>query len=219
MNLTASLLLDLVLLLLLVLFFVQGLRRGFILTLCSLLAVFVALAGGWYLASHYVQPVQDVLEPKLLERLIPDRPEVSEEGDGEAQSIAESVQDQVEDAARTAQTAVMVRQAKALAALTAKVLLFLAGFVGVLLIWLLLCHALNLVTKLPGLNALNKAMGGILGLVKGLILLLVLQWLLCDTLALIPDQVAEGSYVLSVLTVIRDLPAAIVSGNTQGFPA
>lgn len=219
MSLTASLLLDLVLLLLLILFFVQGFRRGFVLTLCSLLAVFVALAGGWYLAAHYVQPVQDILEPKLLERLAPDLPEAPGEGDGEAQSVAESVQKQVEDAARAAQTAVMVQQAKALAALTARVLLFLAGFVGVLLVWLLLCHGLDLVAKLPGLNALNKAMGGILGLMKGLVLLLVLQWLLCDTLALIPDQVAEGSYVLSALTAIRDLPAAVVSGNTPVIPA
>ena len=38
MTLTASLLLDLVLLVILVLFFVQGIRRGFVLTLCSLRA-------------------------------------------------------------------------------------------------------------------------------------------------------------------------------------
>ncbi len=54
MTLTASLLLDLVLLVILVLFFVQGIRRGFVLTLCSLLAVILALIGGWYLAQHYL---------------------------------------------------------------------------------------------------------------------------------------------------------------------
>ena len=47
MTLTASLLLDLVLLVILVLFFVQGIRRGFVLTLCSLLAVILALIGIW----------------------------------------------------------------------------------------------------------------------------------------------------------------------------
>ena len=52
MTLTASLLLDLVLLGLLVVFFLVGYQRGLILTLCSLLAVVLSFAGGWYLATH-----------------------------------------------------------------------------------------------------------------------------------------------------------------------
>ena len=51
MTLTASLLLDLVLLGLLVVFFLVGYQRGLILTLCSLLAVVLSFAGGWYLAT------------------------------------------------------------------------------------------------------------------------------------------------------------------------
>ena len=209
MNLTASLLLDIVLALLLVWSVVQGFRRGFILTLCSLLAVFIALAGGWYLASHYAVPVQETLEPIIIQRMVPDRPEEALDHSGDAQSLAESVQEQVENAAQAAQDAVIVQQAKAVAALTAKVLMFLAGFVGVLLIWLLLCHALDLVAKLPGLNFLNRAMGAVLGLIKGLILLLVLRWLLCDALHLIPEQVAEGSYVLSFLSTFLAVPDTI----------
>ena len=209
MNLTASLLLDIVLALLLVWSVVQGFRRGFILTLCSLLAVFIALAGGWYLASHYADPVQETLEPVIIRRMVPDRPEESMDQSGDAQPLAESVQEQVENAAQAAQNALIVQQAKAIAALTAKVLMFLAGFVGVLLIWLLLCHALDLVAKLPGLNFLNRAMGAVLGLIKGLILLLVLRWLLCDALHLIPEQVAEGSYVLSFLPTFLAVPDTI----------
>ena len=209
MNMTASLLLDIVLVLLLALSVVQGVRHGFILTLCSLLAVFVALAGGWYLASHYAQPFQEVLEPMIIERIAPDRADAASEQSGETQSLAESVQEQVEEAAQEAQTALMVQHAKALAAMTSKGLLFLAGFVGVLVIWLILCHALDLVAKLPGLHFLNKAMGGVLGLVKGLILLLVLRWFLCDALHLIPVEITEGSYVLSFLSSLLALPDGI----------
>ena len=206
MNLTASVLLDIVLILLLVLTVVQGFRRGFILTLCSLLAVFIALAGGWYLAAHYAQPVQEFLEPKIIEHMMPDRPEEAADRSGEASSLAESVQEQVENAAQSAQTAFMVQQAKAIAALAAKVLLFLAGFIGVLVIWLVLCRALDLVARLPGLHFLNKAMGAVLGLVKGLILLMVLRWLLCDALHVIPAEIAEESYVLSFLSGSLTLP-------------
>ncbi len=200
MNVTAALLLDLVLLLLLVLFFVQGVRRGFILTLCSLLAVFLALAGGWFLADQYAQPVQEALEPMILERLVPDR---HEKDDGElGLTPAGSVQEQVEEAAQLAQTAFLTQQAKAVAGMAARVILFLAGFVGVLLIWFILCHALDLVAKLPGLNLVNKVLGGALGLVKGLILLMVLRWLLCDVFQVIPDQVSRDSYLLSFLAAI-----------------
>lgn len=61
-------------------------------------------------------------------------------------------------------------------------LLFLAGFFGVLILWLILCHTLNLVAKLPGLHLLNKLLGGLLGLIKGLLLLMVARWILCDLL-------------------------------------
>ena len=67
---TVSLLLDLVLLGLLVYFFVMGVRRGLILSLCSLLAVLLALLGGWYLATHWSQPLEDRLEPVILESLL-----------------------------------------------------------------------------------------------------------------------------------------------------
>ena len=58
MELTVSLLLDLVILGLLLYCLIQGLRRGFILTLCSLLAVLLAIIGGCYLATHAAQPLE-----------------------------------------------------------------------------------------------------------------------------------------------------------------
>ena len=66
MELTVSLLLDLVILGLLLYCLIQGLRRGFILTLCSLLAVLLAFLGGWYLATHAAQPLEEKLEPVIL---------------------------------------------------------------------------------------------------------------------------------------------------------
>lgn len=160
MTLTASLLLDLVLLVLLVYWFAMGMRRGLILTLCSLLSVVLGLVGGWYLAVHGCQPLQEQLAPLFTGHL---------------------------DAA---------------SALAAKAILFLVGFVGVQLVWKLLCHALNLVAKLPVLHFLNKALGGLLGLVKGILILLVAQWVLCDLLVWIPPEVAAQSRVLALLNTL-----------------
>lgn len=147
MTLTASLLLDLVLLGLLVVFFLVGYQRGLILTLCSLLAVVLSFAGGWYLATRF--------QAKL-------GPEVP--------------------------------------GFVASSLLFLAGFLVVQIVWVTLCHALNLVAKLPGLHLLNKIFGGLLGLVKGIAILMVARWALCDLLQWVPADVAAESYVLPWLT-------------------
>lgn len=199
---TASLLLDAVIILLLLVTVVQGVRRGFILTLCSLLAIFLALAGGWYLATHYVQPVQEKLEPMILERLLPEEKDIR----GEQQEAISPVQAQMEDAIREAQIKIITEQAEAMAAILARAILFLGGFVGVLLVWIILCHALDLVARLPGLHFINKALGGCLGLVKGILIFLLLRWLLYDVLHLIPAEVAAGSYVFSYLSSLQVLP-------------
>ena len=70
MELTVSLLLDLVILGLLLYCLIQGFRRGFILTLCSLLAVLLAFLGGWYLATHAAQPLEEKLEPVILHAML-----------------------------------------------------------------------------------------------------------------------------------------------------
>ncbi len=82
----------------------------------------------------------------------------------------------------------------------ARSLLFLAGFFGVLILWLILCHTLNLVAKLPGLHLLNKLLGGLLGLIKGLLLLMVARWILCDLLGWIPASIAAESRLLPLLS-------------------
>lgn len=61
---------------------------------------------------------------------------------------------------------------------------------------------LNLVAKLPGLHFLNKLLGGVFGLVKGILVLIIVRWVLCDLLGWIPTDVTEGSILLSLLSSI-----------------
>lgn len=193
-----SLLLDLVLLGLLVFSFVMGVRRGFLLSLCSLLAVLVALLGGWYLAAHWSQPLEERLEPVILETLT--QREAEEETTSPlTDDLPQALQDQAAQTAQDWKNATLAQAAAFLAGAAAKVILFLAGFFVVLLLWNLLFHALNLVAKLPGLHALNKFFGGALGLVKGLLLLMLARWVLCDLLGWIPADVARDSILLSLL--------------------
>lgn len=222
MTVTASLILDLVLLVLLACCVISGFRRGLILTLCSLLAVVLALAGGWYLATHWSQPLQEKLEPVLLasflsseqEEAAPETPAPGQTPEDPAASdqetqpsglmdrFSQAIQEELAQGAETAQTAALTALAASAAALLAKSILFLVGFLVVLAVWWILCHALNLVAKLPGLHFLNKALGGLLGLVKGILLLTVARWALCDLLGWIPAQVAAESQVLSLLETL-----------------
>ena len=204
MELTVSLLLDLVILGLLLYCLIQGLRRGFILTLCSLLAVLLAFLGGWYLATHAAQPLEEKLEPVILHACSPRRnrrPQIprsrqtyqaNPSENGLFHRFPQSLQDQLTQTTEDWKQATRAELAAAAAGLLARSLLFLAGFFGVLILWLILCHTLNLVAKLPGLHLLNKLLGGLLGLIKGLLLLMVARWILCDLLGWIPASIAES---------------------------
>lgn len=216
MELTVSLLLDLVILGLLLYCLIQGLRRGFILSLCSLLAILLALLGGWYLATHAAQPLEEKLEPVILHAMLSqeepeaadspgqtDLPSQSEQDDPEnglLHRFPQALQDQLTQATEDWKQATRAELAAAAAGLLARSLLFLAGFFGVLILWLILCHALNLVAKLPGLHLLNKLLGGLLGLIKGILLLMVARWILCDLLGWIPATIAAESRLLPLLS-------------------
>ena len=214
MELTVSLLLDLVILGLLLYCLIQGLRRGFILTLCSLLAVLLAFLGGWYLATHAAQPLEEKLEPVILHAMLAqeeseaadspeqtDLPSQSEQANpsenGLFHRFPQSLQDQLTQTTEDWKQATRAELAAAAAGLLAR---FLAGFFGVLILWLILCHTLNLVAKLPGLHLLNKLLGGLLGLIKGLLLLMVARWILCDLLGWIPASIAAESRLLPLLS-------------------
>ena len=223
MNTVLPLLLDLVILGLLVYWCVMGFRRGLILSLCSLLAVVVALAGGWYLANHAYEPLAEQLEPIILpvvnERadeaisseasgLVPseetasDQAATDQSSSGPLSILSGSLQNQVGQQLENFKNNAVQQLAASIAQTVAKAVLFLVGFLVVLLVWNILFHALHLVAKLPGLHLLNKVLGGAFGLVKGVLLLMVAQWLLCDLLGWIPSEIAQQSHLLSLLSAL-----------------
>jgi uncharacterized membrane protein required for colicin V production len=206
MTTTASLILDLVILAVLVYSVVMGARRGFILTLCSLLAVVLALAGGWYAANHWSQPLQETLEPVLAQKLTDQMTanQTLTAGDDDSSPLlgnySQAIQEQLASSAQNIQTATANQLAESLSGLLAKSILFLVGFVVVLVVWHLLCRLLNLVARLPGLRTLNKGLGGLVGLIRGILLLMVARWALCDLLGWIPASVIAESRVLPMLS-------------------
>ncbi len=74
-----------------------------------------------------------------------------------------------------------------MADLIAKAVLFIAGFLVILLLWTLLGRLLDLACRLPVLSAANHLGGAALGLVKGALIVIILVWL-GQLFSLIPRQ-------------------------------
>lgn len=203
MTMTLSLLLDLAILIILVYCVVTGVRRGFVLTLCSLIAVLVALSGGWYLSTHYSHLLQEKLEPVLVEKLLTAHDSSAAQTDTNSllENYPQAIQERISGQVENFREATAQEIAVSLASLLSRSICFLLGFVCILLLWNILAHALNLVAKLPVLRQLNRLLGGVAGLFKGILILLVARWALCDFLGWIPAEVVQESNLLPLLTV------------------
>ena len=212
---------DLAVIVILVLFALWGSRKGLVLTLCSLAAVFVALVGAAFLSDALAEPVAKVIEPAVTssihdtvtsyyQRSTAENTS-GEEADWLAQlpldklleplresdafkGYVESFQKAVDDKAAEIVTHAAQALAHFMAVQIARMVIFVLAFFAVLAAWLFLSHALNLVAKLPVLSTLNRWGGALAGLVKGALVLFIAAWLLKDSY--IPREAVESTFLL-----------------------
>lgn len=213
---TNPIVIDLILAAVLVLFIWLGSRKGFILTLCSLVAVIVALVGANLiadaLAPKVAQAIQPRLEQSIRESLEEKALEVGMDTDdidvlailkdkgGLYEWAADSVRDVLDSSNFIPSAAsIAANAASALAEQLARGVIFFAAFLLVLVVWFFVSHALDLVSKLPVINSLNHTLGGVIGAVKGLIVLYIAAWILCSVTGTISTETAEQTYLLSFL--------------------
>ncbi len=227
----AYILFDLVILAILALFLWRGMSKGLVLSLCGLVAVLVAFVGSTLLANLLAPKVGQALEPKFTQ-LIEEQLEGSLQGAHSAQAAPEevplsgvldalrdmglykdlidnldkAVRDGMADAAASAAAQV----AAAMAQSVAYMVIFLVGFLLLLLLWAILSRTLNLVTKLPGLNALNKTGGALIGLLKGVILLFIAAWALRLSGKVIPEDAVQQTYLLHFFMTTN--PVTLITG-------
>ena len=216
---------DIVIILVLAFYVWRGAKKGLILTLFSLLAIFVAFFGAKAVATNFAKPVANIIRPSIqltIEGVItgktpadlpaaspapsgsqPDTspapsesPEASPEnspagnGDFTLQQILDLMGENevfsglrgfLEDAIKEKTLEVTTTAAAAvsayLARLIATALLFGLSFLLILLLWFLISRALDLAFKLPLLSAVNGIGGGLIGLIKGALVVMVVVWL------------------------------------------
>ena len=203
----------------------RGAKKGLILTLFSLLAIFVAFFGAKAVATNFAKPVANIIRPSIqltIEGVItgktpadlpaaspapsgsqPDTspapsesPEASPEnspagnGDFTLQQILDLMgenevfsglrgflEDAIEEKTLEVTTTAAAAVSAYLARLIATALLFGLSFLLILLLWFLISRALDLAFKLPLLSAVNGIGGGLIGLIKGALVVMVVVWL------------------------------------------
>lgn len=215
---------DLGILAVLILFVWLGFRKGLVLTLCSLLAVFVALIGASFLSDALAEPVAKAIEPAVTRSLhdqvtsywqrAPESSSSQDEDDWLAQipldelleplresrffqGYVESFRKAVDDGVAEVVTHAAQELAHFVAVQIARTVIFGIAFFAVLIAWYFLSHALDLVAKLPVLNRVNRWGGGVVGFAKGMLIVWIAVWLFKDSY--IPPEAAEHTVLLKFL--------------------
>jgi len=192
-----------------------GRRKGFVLTLCGFLALFVALIGSALLTGLLAQPLSSLAVP-ILENHLSELIQTSADGispDTEAAirasldqvlllmdrsdilsglkgAVAEAVDRGALEITGDALHAVALYAAQQLTRLILSPLFFAL----IMLAWTALSHILDLAFHLPGLNFLNRTAGLLLGIVRGVVLVFGACWLLKDSY--LSREVIDSSFLL-----------------------
>ena len=198
-----ALIIDLVLAAVLAVFALLGARKGLIRSLMALVSVVVALIGATLLTAMFVEPVTDLVYPKVEERVleqferdVPSDALAAEDGDlsaggllpdelsdllGEALDTLKrfGVSDDAIDGVTKSVTDSAVSAAERAAYLKTIVqaALFLAFFLALMLLLRLLTHGLDRLFSLPVLAQLNGLGGAALSLMEGALLIFLIVFL------------------------------------------
>lgn len=212
-------------------FFLRGRKKGLILALCGLAALFVALIGARMVAETFTPKVADLLQPHFssaieeqfgsdLEEKLDQILTQGEQGDGAIAKLLTSLgfYDEVSNAIRNAVrgeaaqtvTDVAVTLARTVAEVVASVLVFVVAFLLITVVWFLLSHALDLASRLPIINGLNRTLGGLFGLLQGMLLLFLIAWALRLMGGVIPQETVEQTTLLKFFCSSN--PLSLIAG-------
>ncbi len=199
-------------------FALLGAKRGFIRSLCGVIAVVVALVVASFGAKALAPRVSAALEPKFSEaieaRLNEGMASAVEHGKNQLEEgvlsgvldflkdigVYREMADATQKAIEKGMTSVAALAAARLAATVAEAvafpLLFFLLFLLAMLAWSLISRILDVIFQFPVLSGLNQAGGGILGALKGLVVVFLVVWLLNQIGLLPPEEELERTFLL-----------------------
>lgn len=196
---TAAVIIDIVVALILVFFTVNGVKRGLPQSAAGLVILVAALIGASLITSALTEPVTQAVSPLLTKQVTRQVDEAmaqqtvempeedTEDPDGiEAllaligldSDVRESLTEQVQDTVRDTGVSIATAVVESMTRTIVSSLLFLVSFVLLVLLLRMLLKAMDLVARLPGLHLFNSLGGGAVGLIQGALVLFLAVWIL-----------------------------------------
>ena len=215
---TVPVIIDAVVVLILAGFTVFGAKRGLLRTLAGLVIVVVALVGAGMIATTFSGPaaklaaplIEKQIEKKIDAAIAESAPSSHVDEDSQLEgllsllgldtevrsSLMEKTRDTVRDTGVSAVTAVVTVVAQSMI----YGVLYILSFVALTVLLHVLFKAMGLLTKLPGLRSLNALGGGVLGLIKGGLLLFLAVWAARRLGVSFEAQPFTDAHILAVFT-------------------
>ena len=192
---TAPVIIDAVVVLILVGFTIFGVKRGLLQTLAGLVIAVVALVGAGMIAATFSGPLARLAAPLIehrieqkvdaaIEKQTAQMPEAETELEIEPLlallgldkdvrgSLVKKTEETVRDTGVSVATAVVTSIAQSMI----YGVLYILSFLALLVLLHVLLKAMDLLVRLPGLRGLNALGGGLLGLIEGALLLFLAVW-------------------------------------------
>ena len=215
---------DVILLIVVILCIIVGMRRGFVLALCGVLSIVVALAGAKVAADQFSPVVTQAIAPRVetaiearLNENVGDAVQNATgwdesffDGDlggilgifqqSEAyQNAVSDIQDAIQSGVESAVQMAASSMAQEITQPVAWGTVYVIAFVVILLLWNLISKALDLVAKLPVLHFFNRLLGGACGLIKGILIVGCICCLILS-LGLLPGTMTQESVFLRLFS-------------------
>ena len=176
------LLLDIIIVAVLIFSVLRGHRRGFIMTISSFVIIIAAFIGAGLLAKAFSPAVSTWIEPHITERVTVSLDHTSGEETQEdlslsvfgislegAKKFGEKLGQSVDDVMDSAVSGA----ARSFSGVIAYSAVSIAAFILLVLLLNIVFRAADLVSRLPGLNLINRALGIAAGAATGMLLIFV----------------------------------------------
>ena len=213
---------DIVIVAILVLAVWIGAKRGLLQSLAGVIILVAAFFGASWAAETFEEPAAQWMRPLLEDYLqktidaqqqnagVEDLLRSFQFGVGDLQQQIEEIMQQMQQTGTAAVDAVMDSVTLSIA----HAAVFVAAFLVLVIVLWLLMIPLKLMTKLPGLRAVNAIGGGALGLVGGTLVVFLIVWAMGRFGWLLTDEMVEKSYILRFFADNSPLSLlALLSGN------
>lgn len=217
----------------------RGYRKGLVLGLFGVIAIFVGLFGANIIAETFSGGFVDLMAPFISGIVDGELSDGLSSEDGEMNSVNEASDSEIADLVNRVFGAVGLSEAESasltedimsefdkasanlseritsrLASVFAFVIVFLIAFMLIMIVFTVIANLINLAFRLPGLDLLNGIGGAVLGLARAVLIILVFTWIFNFLGFVIPRETIEKTVLLEFFMGINPVSSLLFARGT-----